>query len=275
MEIAVNFSNGVVELLSLYSKVHNLYIATIYRQPDDRVGNHRSTEKEFQEAIDKLKTSLSALPNPSPNVILCGDFNIPHSSWPEGSVTPGASSSEKEMLESLTALSNEHFLTQFITDSTQVSGGVLDLLFCNNKSIIHSYDILKPLRSTSDHFVVEVNTHLLSHVDHKEDEKPERSSPFDCLNFHSNDIDWDGMSKAIIQLVNDRDLNDLQPNERLSAFMKIFTEVAFQFVPAKKTSRNGSFTKIPRERRILMRKRRKLQVKYQSLPTITSHLRLM
>ena len=267
MEIAVNFSNGVVELLSLYSKVHNLYIATSYRQPDDRVGNHRSTEKEFQEAIDKLKTSLSALPDPSPNVVLCGDFNIPHSSWPEGSVTPGASNSEKEMLESLTALSNEHFLTQFITDSTQVSGGVLDLLFCNNKNIIHSYDILKPLRSTSDHFVVEVNTHLLSHVDHNEDEKPERSSPFDCLNFHSNDIDWDGMSKAIIQLVNDRDLNDLQPNERLSAFMKIFTEVAFQFVPAKKTSRKGSFTKIPRERRILMRKRRKLQVKYQSLPT--------
>ena len=29
MEIAVNFSNGVVELMALYSKVHNLYIATV------------------------------------------------------------------------------------------------------------------------------------------------------------------------------------------------------------------------------------------------------
>ena len=74
MEIVVNFSNGVVELLALYSKVHNLYIATIYRQPDDIVGNHRSTDKEFQQAIDKLKTSLSSLPNPSPNVIFCGDL---------------------------------------------------------------------------------------------------------------------------------------------------------------------------------------------------------
>ena len=43
MEIVVNFSNGVVELLSLYSQVHNLYITTIYRQPDDIAGNHRST----------------------------------------------------------------------------------------------------------------------------------------------------------------------------------------------------------------------------------------
>ena len=48
----VNFSNGVIELLALYSKVHNLYIAVIYRQPDDLVGNSRSTEKEFQPTLN-------------------------------------------------------------------------------------------------------------------------------------------------------------------------------------------------------------------------------
>ena len=258
MEIVVNFSNGVVELLSLYSKVHNLYITTIYRQPDDTVGNHRSTDKEFQQAIDKLKTSLSSLPSPSPNVIFCGDFNIPHSSWPLGSATTGASVMEKEMLESISALSNDHFLNQFITDPTHVCGGVLDLLFCNNDSAIHSYNILQPLRSTSDHFVVEVNTHLLSQSAHQEEDKPERASPFDNLNFHSNDVDWESMSEAISQRVNDENLDNLHPNERLSAYMKIFTEVSYKFVPAKKTSRRGSITKIPRERRILMRKRRKL-----------------
>ena len=69
LEIMVNFSNGVVELLTLYSRVNNLYIAIIYRQPDDRMGNHRSTEKEFQEAIDKLNSSLSNLPSPCPNIV--------------------------------------------------------------------------------------------------------------------------------------------------------------------------------------------------------------
>ena len=265
MEIVVNFSNGVVELLSLYSKVHNLYITTIYRQPDDPVGNHRSTDKEFQEAIEKLKTSLSSLPSPSPNVIFCGDFNIPHSSWPLGSATTCASTMEKEMLDSLYALSNNHFLNQYITDPTHVCGGVLDLLFCNNDSIIHSYNILQPLRSTSDHFVVEVNTHLFSKTSLTEEDKPERSSPFDCLNFYSNDIDWEGMSEAISDRLNNASLQNLHPNERLGAYMKIFTEVAFRFVPAKKTSRCGSFTKIPRERRILMRKRRKLLQRLESL----------
>ena len=106
--------------------------------------------------------------------------------------------------------------------------------------------------------MVEVNTHILSKAAEEEEDKPERASPFDSLNFHSNDIDWDGMSEAISQLVNDENLDNLHPNERLSAYMKIFIEVCYKFVPAKKTSRRGSFTKIPRERRILMRKRRKL-----------------
>ena len=258
MEIMVNYSNGVVELLTLYSKVNNLYIAVIYRQPDDRVGNHRSTEKEFQTAINKLKTSLSGLPDPTPNVMFCGDFNIPHSSWPNGSATTGSSTAEKEMLESLSVLKNEHFLSQYITTPTHIAGGVLDLVFCNNNALIHSYNTIKPLRTTSDHYVVEVNSPLLCSASEEEEDKPQFSSPFDSLNFFSNDIDWEAMSTTVTSLINSEDITVLPPPERLEKIMKILTEVAYQYVPAKKTSRRGSFTKIPRERRILMRKRRKL-----------------
>ena len=47
LEVMVNFSNGVIELLALYSKVHNLHIAVIYRQPDDLVETNKSIEKKF------------------------------------------------------------------------------------------------------------------------------------------------------------------------------------------------------------------------------------
>ena len=40
--------------------------------------------------------------------------------------------------------------------------------------------------------------------------------------------------------------------------MKILIDVAYKYVPCKKSARSGSHTKIPRHRRILMRKRRKL-----------------
>ena len=170
MEIMINFSNGVVELLCLYSKVHNLYIAVTYRQPDDKVGNHRSTEIEFQQAMEKLKKSLQSLPDPTPNIFFCGDFNLPHVSWPDGSSLQGSSISERSMLESLIQLQNEHFMNQYITTPPHVGGGLLDLVFCNNTALIHSYETIQPLRSTSDHFVMEVSTRLLSNAADEEEE---------------------------------------------------------------------------------------------------------
>ena len=250
----------------MFSRVNNLYIAVIYRQPDDPVGNHRSTEKEFQAAIDKLKASLSSLPSPCPNVIFCGDFNIPHSSWPSCSPIPGASTPEKEMLENLSVLKNEHFLNQFINEPTHIAGGVLDLLFCNNHSIIHSYELIKPLQSTSDHFVVEVSAHLCC-TSFEEEEKPDRASPFDNLNFHSNDIDWEAMSSDLQSQLDNGNLAELPPNERLDALMKVMIEVAYKHVPAKKSSRRGNHSKIPRERRILIRKRRKLLNRMEGVTT--------
>ena len=48
MEKIVEFSNGVVELLGLYSKKKNILVAVIYRQPEDIKVGHRSTHKELQ-----------------------------------------------------------------------------------------------------------------------------------------------------------------------------------------------------------------------------------
>ena len=256
MEIMVNFSNGVVELLCLYSKVHNMYIAIIYRQPDDRVGNHRSTEKEFKPVMEKLSKSLSSLPDPSPNIFFCGDFNLPHASWSDE--TLGGSSSEQLMVQQVKQLQTDYFLEQFITSPTHVDGGMLDLVFCNNPAIIHSYNTLHPLRSTSDHFVVEVNTPLMCNADNGESNRPPLIAILDNLNFHSNDIKWDEMSAVITERVNLEDFSALSPNEHLDQLMKILIDVAYKYVPSKKSSKNGPHTKIPRHRRILMRKRRKL-----------------
>ena len=267
MEIMINFSNGVVELLCLYSKVHNLYLAIIYRQPDDRIGNHRSTEKEFLPAMEKLTSSLSSLPDPSPNIFFCGDFNLPHATWPDCASSQGSSTSEKIMLESLRELQSEHFLGQYVNTSTHVGGGVLDLVFSNNNAVFHSYDTLKPLRSTSDHFVIEVSTPLLCNPCTKENHEAPFLSPLDNLNFYSNDIKWDEMSAEITRRFDSEDLSTLPPTEHLGKLMAILIEVAYKFVPVKKSARRGASTKIPRERRILMRKRRRLMNQLEKSPT--------
>ena len=262
MEIAVNFSNGVVEVLGLYSKVQNLYIAVVYRQPDDVAGGHRSTDSEFKEVLLKLDQSLCKLLTPTPNVLFCGDFNIRHASWPDGFPSLKATAMDKRLLECLTETTNKHFLSQHITSSTHVEGGVLDLVFSNNPQIVHSYNTLKPLRSTSDHYVVEVNTPLMSTRNYAEEEKPEFVSPFSNLNFFSNDIDWDAIAAEIKLKTDTMQFLSLEPNAKLQKLLDILFEICVKHVPVRKTARKNP-TFIPRHRRILMRKRRKITIKYE------------
>ena len=272
MEISVKFSNGVVEILGLYSKVHNLYIAVIYRQPDDSTGGHRSTEVEFNNALEKLHKSLSKLPTPTPNIIFCGDFNMRQASWPDGSPSSTATSVDNRLLQCLTEITNEHFLTQHITTPTHVEGGVLDLVFSNNSHIVHSYNTLKPLRSTSDHYVIEVNTPIMSKRSDKEEEKPEFISPFSNLNFFSNDIDWEKISSEI-KLKTDSEFLSLEPSTKLQRLLHILLEVCAKYVPVRRTSKKMS-TFIPRHRRILMRKRRKITTQYENAPSNTRKIKL-
>ena len=50
----INFSNEVIEVLGLHVKLKNLVLFIVYRQPDNRVGDHRSTHVHFKEALEKL-----------------------------------------------------------------------------------------------------------------------------------------------------------------------------------------------------------------------------
>ena len=60
----------------------------------------------------------------------------------------------------------------------------------------------------------------------EEEDKPERSSPLDNLNFHSNDIDWETMSTNLKTQLDDAKLENLPPNERLDKLMKYLVAVA-------------------------------------------------
>ena len=272
MEIMVNYSNGVVELLGLYSKVKNIYLAVVYRQPDDTVGGHRSTDKEFQLALSKLNESLSKLPEPAPNIIFCGDFNIRHALWPDAVATKESSSQDKLLLKSLTDLANEHFLTQYVTTPTHVDNGVLDLVFTNNEHLVHSYNTIKPLLTTSDHYVIEMNTSLFC-AEVNEEEKPAFASAFDNLNFQSNDIQWECMSSEIEEQLHSPEFDALPPTVRLDRLLTVLIEICYKHVPARKTA-SKSRTRIPRHRRILMRKRLKLTEKMETTNSDTCRAKI-
>ena len=161
-EYSLVFSNGVVEILGLNCPSENLFIAVIYRQPNDTVGGHISTYAELKPALAKLTDVLAKLPTPSPNIIIGGDLNIPNINWTDGSPSVGASSDEKNILELINVLQSDYFLTQYIHEPTHIAGNVLDLVFTNNEFLVHSYECRKLLPSISDHLTVDCLTSFKS-----------------------------------------------------------------------------------------------------------------
>ena len=153
MEQKFKYSNGVVEMLGLYSKSDNIFIVILYRQPDDSTGGNRSTVNELRPAIDKLQQEINSFGDPAPNIVICGDFNLPNSSWGD---TTSSVPYEREMFDCINQLSNDNFLQQLVTQSTHRGGNTLDLVFTNNDHLIHSHECIKPpLASTSDHYIIE------------------------------------------------------------------------------------------------------------------------
>jgi len=77
-EVTCTFSNGVVDIVTIYSKKENILITVLYRQPDDRVNGHRSQITEFREGLSELMKSIPVTDGTVPDIIFGGDFNLSH-----------------------------------------------------------------------------------------------------------------------------------------------------------------------------------------------------
>ena len=252
-EVKLRHSNGKVEILGLYLSRENLYLATIYRQPDDVSGGNRSTFKELREILNMLQKSLDDMGDPLPNVLLCGDFNIPEASWLDGSILNG--NNDSSLAGTVSNFMDRNFLQQHIDYPTHRDGNTLDLVFTNNSSLIHSHQSL--VTSMSDHKIIECCSTIGTHHHNVQEEKPAKSSQFDYLNFHSNDIKWDTIAKELNDIDWPSLLLDQQPDNMIEIITNRIYTVCEKHVPTRKSTRSGK-PKIPRDRRILMRKRKKI-----------------
>ena len=70
-EVILSFSNGTVEALCVYSKMLNLVICVIYRQPDNDTHGFPSRNPEFKAALNKIEAVMK-LGDPLPNIIFGG-----------------------------------------------------------------------------------------------------------------------------------------------------------------------------------------------------------
>ena len=260
-EPIIQYTDGVIEIVGIHIKSLNMVIIVVYRQPDDDINNHRSTSMQFGKAMKHISEKLDDLSSPSPDIFICGDFNLPNVKWSAGNCKSGASGDEKKMLDQLMELADAHFLLQHIDKVTHKKGNTLDLVLTNNPELVHSYQCVKAL-NVSDHFIIE------GFSDYNLSQKKSRVKPvnpaqnhvpsLNDLNFYSDKTNWKEISAELNAFDWGREFKGKSVTEMMKVFLEVCYDITNNLVPRKIKFSKTNQSNIPRERKNLMRRRARI-----------------
>ncbi len=90
------------------------------------------------------------------------------------------------------------------------------------------------------------------------------SNSFEKFNFYHEEIAWESVKSELSQIDWDNEFYQLKSEEKFEKLLKICEKTAEKFVPIRKPFKETKSKRIPRERRILMRRRSKLEMKFIS-----------
>ena len=142
-EIMESGSDGYVEYLMIHIKKYDLVIIAMYNPP----GAH---QQRLERAVELLKDKFLAMGDPSPSLVVCGDFNMPRTNWAHSEARNRNSSSQ-----CLFSLMDELFLSQIRTTPTR-GQNILDLCFINKEDMIEKREVQET--NMSDHKLVVIDT---------------------------------------------------------------------------------------------------------------------
>ena len=249
-EVLLEYSSGVIEALCLKIKSLNLVVCVLYRPPDDSSGGNRSTSDQFSQLLDRLSTVLESQSTTTPNILIAGDFNLPHTSWPTCEPKSGAAADEKRMIDFLSNFCSKHFLVQLVDLPTHRAGNTLDLIFINNPDLF-PFQATEPSSPISSHYVV-TSECMLSYSSEQPTYAPQIASGFETVNLFSEKTNWDVIKETLAAVDWTRLLDENSVTELIQKFSRICKDTVLPNAPKRKKKHRRS--RIPRDRRVLMRK---------------------
>ena len=176
-----------MEAIAVYSQRENLFIASLYRQPDNPT--HRSTAYELSQALSKIESAIESIQG-TPTVMIGGDFSLPTTEW-----TDGQPQSNGQMKTTLDSFQARLLLTQVVNKATHRSGNILDVVFTNYRQMFNEINCIPT--TFSDHFVVEIASHFKSHFAKAQQRSKQFFNKFDEHNFFSDDVQWDNVRQEL------------------------------------------------------------------------------
>ena len=262
--IIMKYSAGGIEAIGVHLKTRNLVVIAVYRQPENSNQNQKSDSTQFKKFLKELNSTLKELSDPLPDVLLCGDFNLPHANWSTGGHDEPVSADIQTMISDLYSVISEHFLVQVVESSTHRAGNKLDLIFTNNADFVHSQS--SNPTSLSDHKIIECKVRYVQREGPKSEnsnkkQQPEEEVSFYDLNFFSDDTAWNRLKQDLSAVNWYRLFLKSDPCGMMDTFLSTCLNISKLHVPLKhpndKSRKKGS--RIPRHRKILLRNRRNVQ----------------
>ena len=242
----LSLSNGQVELVAVHVASRDLLLINCYRPPNCSLQN-------FKGAMDCMVQIIEDLPQPMPDIVLCGDFNLPNIRWPEGTVS-GGTLEEQTQARILLEITGKAFLTQQLMKPTRINN-ILDLYFTNNQDSITDYQVEKTI--FSDHNLITINTAYRRSGRGEPENIPLESCPFAAYNFLSEKIKWEEVQRSASEVNWNHVMEGEEPNTMLQALTSKLLEICSKHIPMKRKV-TKRFSHIPRDRKILMRRRASL-----------------
>ena len=241
VEVLAAGSNAYAEYHMLYIKQLSLVVINLYRPPECP-GNL------FTSSLQDIRTKLNAVSTHMPNVIVMGDFNFPTIDWNTERVI-GRGAEYRLQAETLMEFSKDFCLQQYISTHTR-EDSILDLFFTNKEDIVQEYD-LSPWK-LSDHRLITIKTTVMKYqVDESQTEK--QSTGFNRLNLFSPRTNWTAIKKELSQVCWHSFEGNQHPVCLYERIMQVCLEVCSLYSPKRRVDKLKNT--IPRDRRVMMRKR--------------------
>ena len=239
-------SNGVVEWISIYLQPQNTLFICLYKPPTCEV-------TKFQEVVQQLNRDIDGLGTPVPNVLMCGDFNLPQIRWDREEIIAGAAYRDAQA-QILLDFAAAHSLEQYVKAPTRIRN-ILDLFFANNEEMVVDIDIHET--SISDHKLVTAEI-VLPYKNERQSRGHIDGMP--SLNFYHSSVDWNQINNRLVAIDWRCDFEGKTVDHMYEKLCGNLWNICSELVPKKKSSTRKV---IPRDRRILMRRRRNLNKKYK------------
>ena len=272
-ETLISDSDEMCSLVAVYVNELELIVFVVYRPPPNYKNKYHGEllEKSFENVVVKnFYKVMNRYKSLVPDVILTGDFNFPKAIWTNGiGRTQGDTISNTRSLLKLINLAADFNLLQMVSEGTRDTkkgnSNILELIFTNNHELLTNIYI-EPSKIT-DHKYIVCDT---SHIYFQTTQNPLPSQDINLSSYNYLMANWKAIKAKLSEIKWEEILSKQKTSEgKLNVILDTVISIVDEYC-AKFKQRGRNQKNIPRDRRILLRKRIKLKKKLREKYLTTS-----